>query len=81
MKYEIYAESEKICFALTPPKPHARNQTKVNLSAEAFDILENIYAQTSIPISQIASEMIKFASKHVRIEICPFTREVTLNER
>lgn len=80
MKYEIYAESEKLCFALTPPKPHARNQTKVDLSAEAFDILENIYAQTSIPISHIASEMIKFASKQVRIEIRPFRGEVSPNE-
>ncbi|MDD7634064.1 MAG: hypothetical protein PUK20_03935 [Firmicutes bacterium] len=47
------------------------SQNKVRLTDEAAEIIERIYLETNIPLTQIASEMIKFASERVSIEMQP----------
>ena len=47
------------------------SQNKVRLTDEAAEIIERIYLETNIPLTQIASEMIKFANERVSIEMQP----------
>lgn len=47
------------------------SQNKVRLTDEAAEIIERIYLETNIPLTQIASEMIKFARERVSIEMQP----------
>lgn len=63
---------EFICYA---PKPHGKPRPVVRITAEAMDVIEGIYLKTNIPLLQIASEMIMYASKHVTIGISPAETE------
>ena len=71
MTSKVNTEKENLVFLKFTPKSHISSQNRVRLTDEAIEIIEKIYLETNIPLTQIASEMIKYAADHVTIEIQP----------
>lgn len=71
MTNKATVKDEKLIFLKVAPKPHVMSQNKVRLTDEAAEIIERIYLETNIPLTQIASEMIKFANERVSVEMQP----------
>lgn len=68
VKSKEISECHELIFYKKIPRPHIMSQNKVRLTDEAASIIESIYLETNIPLTQIASEMIKFAYEYTRIE-------------
>lgn len=62
-------ENKELVFYKQIPKAHIMSQNKVRLTDEAAAIIENIYLETNIPLTQVASEMIKFAHNFTKINV------------
>lgn len=71
MTKKATVKDDKLIFLKIAPKPHIMTQNRVRLTDEAAEIIERIYLETNIPLTQIASEMIKFARDRVSIEMQP----------
>lgn len=71
MTNKATVKNDTLVFLKIAPKPHVVSQNRVRLTDEATEIIERIYLETNIPLTQIASEMIKFASERVSIEMQP----------
>lgn len=71
MTKKATVKDDKLIFLKIAPKPHTMPQNRVRLTDEAAEIIEHIYLETNIPLTQIASEMIKYASDHISIEMQP----------
>ena len=71
MTKKATVKDDKLIFLKIAPKPHIMTQNRVRLTDEAAEIIEHIYLETNIPLTQIASEMIKYASDHISIEMQP----------
>lgn len=68
MKYNIFANDNAIYFAPDASKStRAKNDGKIRLPDEAFEILDNIHERTGVSLSRIAAEMIRFAGDRVCI--------------
>ena len=71
MNSKVTVKEDKLVFLKITPKPHIMSHNRVRLTDEAAEIIERIYLETNIPLTQIASEMIKFANERVSIEMQP----------
>ena len=71
MTKKATVKDDKLVFLKIAPKPHIMSQNKVRLTDEAAEIIERIYLETTIQLTQIASEIIKFARERVSIEMQP----------
>lgn len=68
MKYQSLERDGKLYFYPMISRPRNSDGGKVRLDDSAFEILDTLYARTGIPMSQLASEMIKYASKRICID-------------
>lgn len=66
-------KNDKLVFTKIAPKAP---QNRIRLTDEAIEIIEKIYIDTNISLTQIASEMIKYAADHVTIEQQTVVKEV-----
>lgn len=66
-------KNDKLVFTKIAPKVP---QNRIRLTDEAIEIIEKIYMDTNISLTQIASEMIKYAMDHVTIEQQTVVKEV-----
>ncbi len=69
-------KNDKLVFTKIAPKAHIDAQNRIRLTDEAIEIIEKIYMDTNISLTQIASEMIKYAADHVTIKQQPVVNEV-----
>lgn len=69
-------KNDKLVFVKVPPKVHIDAQNRIRLTDEAIEIIEKIYMNTNISLTQIASEMIKYAADHVMVEHQTIMNEV-----
>lgn len=51
-------KNDKLVFTKIAPKAHIDAQNRIRLTDEAIEIIEKIYMDTNISLTQIASEMI-----------------------
>lgn len=61
-------DKKELVFERQMPKQLMMSQNRVRLTDEATKIIEDIYLETNIPLTQIASEMIKFANAYTEIK-------------
>lgn len=64
-------KDERLVFVKVLPKEHKNPNNRIRITDEAAEILERIYLETNLSLTQIASEMIKFANDRVSIETQP----------
>lgn len=62
------SNDNELVFYKQIPAAHIMSQNKVRLTDEAAEIIENIYLETNIPLTQIASEMIKYAYNLTKVK-------------
>ncbi|MBP3311979.1 MAG: hypothetical protein J6L72_07075 [Butyricicoccus sp.] len=64
MKYNMFSKDNTIYFApVMPKRTRVKNDGHIRLTDEAFEVLDRINALTGVPLTQLASEMIKFAGE------------------